>query len=89
MNRIVAASGAFDALGLISCMLIVKRISTCHMKLSLSYYHSYHNLYYDFFKFHTDLSIYLSIPLSVFLSLILSIYLSTYLFLCIDPLLYW
>ena len=35
MNRIAAASGAFNAFGSISCMLIVKRIWTCHMEFAL------------------------------------------------------
>ena len=35
MNRIAAASGAFNAFGSISCMLIVKRIWTCHMEFVL------------------------------------------------------
>ena len=35
MNRIVAASGTFNAFGSISCMLIVKRIWTCHMEFAL------------------------------------------------------
>ena len=35
MNRIAAASGAFNAFGSISCMLTVKRIWTCHMEFAL------------------------------------------------------
>ena len=52
MNRIVAASGAFNAFGSISCMLIVKRIWTCHMEFALyklitiisSYHHIHESL---------------------------------------------
>ena len=35
MNRIAAATGAFNAFGSISCMLIVKRIWTCHIEFAL------------------------------------------------------
>ena len=35
MNRIPAASGAFNAFRSISRMLIVKRIWTCHMEFAL------------------------------------------------------
>ena len=35
MNRIATASGAFNAFGSISCMLIEKRIWTCHMEFAL------------------------------------------------------
>ena len=35
MNRVAAASGAFNAFGSISCMIIVKRIWTCHMEFAL------------------------------------------------------
>ena len=35
MNRIAAARGAFNAFSSISCMLIVKRIWTCHMEFAL------------------------------------------------------
>ena len=35
MNHIAAARGAFNAFGSISCMLIVKRIWTCHMEFAL------------------------------------------------------
>ena len=35
MNRTVAASGTFNAFGSISCMLIVKRIWTCHTEFAL------------------------------------------------------
>ena len=35
MNRIAAASGAFNAFGLISCILIVKRIWTAYMEFVL------------------------------------------------------
>ena len=35
MNCIAAASGAFNAFGSISCMLIVKRIWTYHMEFAL------------------------------------------------------
>ena len=35
MNRIAADSGAFNAFGLVSCMLIAKRIWTCHMEFAL------------------------------------------------------
>ena len=35
MNRIAAASGAFNAFGSISWMLTVKRIWTCHMEFAL------------------------------------------------------
>ena len=35
MDHIVAASGAFSAFSLVSCMLIVKPIWTCHMEFVL------------------------------------------------------
>ena len=35
MNHTAAASGAFNTFGWISCMLIVKRIWTCHMEFAL------------------------------------------------------
>ena len=35
MNRIAAASGAFNALCSISCMLIIKHIWTCHVEFAL------------------------------------------------------
>ena len=35
MNRIAAASGAFNAFGSISWMLTVKRIWACHMEFAL------------------------------------------------------
>ena len=36
MNRIAAANGTFNAFGSISCMLIVKRIWTCHMEFAMA-----------------------------------------------------
>ena len=35
MNRIAAASGAFNAFGSVSCMLIVKHLDICHMEFAL------------------------------------------------------
>ena len=48
LNRIAAASGTFNAFGSISCMLIVKRIWTCHMEFALYKLIIYHYISYQY-----------------------------------------
>ena len=54
MKHIAAASGAFIAFGLISCMLIVKRIWTCHMEFALYKLIIYHYLFLFYFMLQLE-----------------------------------